>query len=271
MLTLFSTPTTAIEAMTWAIAFAVVQQTLELLALRSAMADQGVWAWPILRREFAGGSRLAQAVTDGLLRYPNILGVLVIRLGAALLVFVAPPLPCLLIMLATTLLISIRWRGTFNGGSDSMTMIILSALTIDVAFGDSNPMVGLACVWYVALAAVNSYALAGFAKLRESTWRSGAALGVFVNTSVHGPLARGRSVLRRRVPARVISWVVLALECGFPLVLVDPAWCYGFITLALAFHIANAYVFGLDRFLFVWVATYPALLCCSGSGLPGAG
>ena len=32
---------------------------------------------------------------------------------------------------------------------------------------------------------------------------------------------------------------------------------------ALGFHLANVYAFGLNRFLFAWLAAYPALYYCS--------
>jgi hypothetical protein len=41
--------------------------------------------------------------------------------------------------------------------------------------------------------------------------------------------------------------------------------CVAIVAVALAFHIANVYVFGLNRFVWAWAATYPALYFCSRS------
>jgi hypothetical protein len=59
--------------------------------------------------------------------------------------------------------------------------------------------------------------------------------------------------------ARAGAWTVLALECAFPLVLVVPGAAWVLLPAAAAFHLANAIVLGLDRFLWAWLAAYPAL------------
>jgi len=252
------TPAFALELTRLAIAIAVVQQSVELLALRRAMADDGVWAWSVLRRDFAGAPA---GLADAVLGYRGTIAILVLRLAAAAAVPVAPALPCLLVMLATSLLVALRWRGSFNGGSDAMTITVLLATSIAAAF-EGSPAIQLGCVWYIALISVHSYLIAGLVKLRAPAWRTGAALGIFVAGAVHGPPPRA-TALARPGTARLLSWTMIALECLFPLALLDPRICAAFIALALPFHVANAYVFGLDRFVFAWVATYPALLYCS--------
>jgi hypothetical protein len=232
------TPAFALELTSLAVAIAVVQQSVELLALRRAMADDGVWAWSVLRREFVG---VPAGLADAVFGYRGTLAVLTLRLAAAAAVPVAPALPCLLVMLATTLLVALRWRGSFNGGSDAMTITVLLAASVAGAFPGSDA-VQLGCLWYVALVSVHSYVIAGLVKLRAPA---------------------GAAVFARPGIARAVSWTMIALECLFPLALLDPWICAGFIALAVPFHVVNAYVFGLDRFVFAWVATYPALLYCS--------
>lgn len=252
------TPAFALELTSLAVAIAVVQQSVELLALRRAMADDGVWAWSVLRREFVG---VPAGLADAVFGDRGTLAVLTLRLAAAAAVPVAPALPCLLVMLATTLLVALRWRGSFNGGSDAMTITVLLAASVAGAFPGSDA-VQLGCLWYVALVSVHSYVIAGLVKLRAPAWRDGSALSIFVAGSVHGAPA-GAAVFARPGIARAVSWTMIALECLFPLALLDPWICAGFIALAVPFHVVNAYVFGLDRFVFAWVATYPALLYCS--------
>ena len=53
---------------------------------------------------------------------------------------------------------------------------------------------------------------------------------------------------------------MLAFECSAPIVLVDPTVCVAWLAIGAAFHLVNAVVFGLDRFLWTWLAAYPALL-----------
>jgi hypothetical protein len=71
---------------------------------------------------------------------------------------------------------------------------------------------------------------------------------------------RLRAVLSRPGPARLAAWAMLGFECGFPLALVDPVLCGALLAAGACFHLANAIAFGLDRFLWAWLAAYPALL-----------
>ena len=56
-----------------------------------------------------------------------------------------------------------------------------------------------------------------------------------------------------------MSWAVMLFEIAFPLTLVSkPSLMVG-LTISAAFHLANAVVFGLNRFCWTWLALYPAI------------
>ena len=135
------------------IAFAVVLQTLELLRIRQTFTEDGVWIWSTLREEFKIFPSFIRLPLDYLLDYPHFLIVLLARLLAAFLLFFFSHPAILLVMLFGTVLIALRWRGTFNGGSDYMTLILLISLSI-WSFFPSNPWVSLACVCYIAISAL---------------------------------------------------------------------------------------------------------------------
>ena len=116
------------------VALAVTLQTIELLQLHRVAANDGIWRWSTLARDWSALPRPLGAVVTQLLRARPFVALLVVRLAAALalgLFALTPwtaPLPALL--LVTTVLVQLRWRGTFNGGSDFMTLVILTALTV---------------------------------------------------------------------------------------------------------------------------------------------
>jgi len=56
------------------------------------------------------------------------------------------------------------------------------------------------------------------------------------------------------------SWAVMLFELLFPLALLHPAALVAALAGAALFHLANALLFGLNRFFWVWLAAYPALL-----------
>ncbi len=56
------------------------------------------------------------------------------------------------------------------------------------------------------------------------------------------------------------SWAILVFELAFPLAFASPIACTVLLCMGAAFHVANAITFGLNRFLWAWIAAYPALL-----------
>ena len=115
---------------------------------------------------------------------------------------------------------------------------------------------------WIAAQSVLSYFMAGLAKARHSRWWSGAAVQALFSSD-------GPYVLLHGVRALAASpGICAALGCGlvlfeltFPVVLLLPfAAKVALLALALLFHLANAAILGLNRFIWAWAATYPALL-----------
>ena len=63
---------------------------------------------------------------------------------------------------------------------------------------------------------------------------------------------------------RAMSWGVMGFELAFPLTLLwTPALVAGLVV-AGTFHLANACLFGLNRFFWTWLSAYPAILWLQG-------
>jgi len=216
--------------MTWVghlISVAVILQSIEFFSIP-------VWRWQTLAPDFP-------KILAPVLGSHQLLNVL--RLAAAILAMYSPMPVALALMVVTTWLINVRWRGTFNGGSDFMTFHILLAWFVSsVAPGFEK-----ACLLYIAIQVILSYFVAGIAKLRNPEWRSGHALEIFLSRV---GLTPSKNV------CFILSWVLMVFEVLFPLALKLPL---PFVVMALFFHLANVYIFGLNRFFFAWLAGYPAL------------
>jgi hypothetical protein len=193
---------------------------------------------------------------DLFLPYRNFCVLLVARGAAAVAILFVPHAALFGFLLLSSLLISLRWRGSFNGGSDFMTLVVLTGLLA----AQWKPEAGL---WYIALQTVNSYFVAGVVKLRTASWRSGKALAGFAQTTIYDSPGAAAIFVRHPALARAASWVVIALECAFPLALAGPLPCAILLGGMFAFHLGNVHVFGLNRFALAWAATYPALFYCS--------
>jgi len=254
----------ALDWMAKIVSIAIVLQTVELLQIRKTFSDKGVWRWSTLRYEFEIFPSVVRWFLDSTLNYPNFITILLLRLFAAVAVFfVSSSSWGIVILLVCTFLILLRFRGTYNGGSDYMTLIILMALTV-AALSSGYPTVVLGCLWYVTIQLCLSYFVSGIVKLKRNNWWSGEALRAFIKSSNY---ESSRLLLRMVSNKSIImgfSWTAIAFECLFPISIFNTTAALVFICLGLLFHSTNFYIFGLNRFVFAWAAAYPALYYCSG-------
>jgi hypothetical protein len=234
-----------VEALRWCsrlVALSVALQTLELLNLR---------------RAFAPGGPLA------ILSKGDLSGPLVLQLALCAWVSIVGASPLLLALFASYWFVIARLGGPFNGGSDALTSLSLLMLGI-AALDPWQSVIMHGALAYLGVQTVFSYFVAGFAKLKEPGWRSGTALVHFASLPKYGVPARARALLAKPAGARALSWTVLLFECSFPCALLSPRSCLFYLLLGAGFHAANAQLFGLNRFLFSWLALYPLLWAMSG-------
>jgi hypothetical protein len=251
-------------ALTWSarlIGLAVTLQTVELLQLRRVYADDGIWRFQLLAREYDACPAPLRWLLRRALTFQTFTGLLWVNLVAALLVLLTGRLEPVPVLLGITLLSCVRWRGAFNGGSDAMTVVILSSLSAAALFPES-PSVRTGALAYIAVQTTLSYAIAGIAKLQQARWRNGQALAALAQTAYATP-ALVSERLRDPALARLCAWSIMGFECAFGLAWLDARICLLCIAAGALFHLSNAAILGLNRFLFAWLASYPALLYLS--------
>lgn len=244
------------------VSISIVIQTIELLLLRKQFSDDGIWQWRIVRGDFQNLPALVRIFLDFTLRMPNFVVVLWLRLFAAIAFPFFASLVLAIVLLLTTLLISVRWRGAFNGGSDSMTLVVLTGLLIATTATSSIEPV-LAGIIYIAIQSVLSYFIAGVSKLKFRHWRDGSVLVRFLDAGSYRVPPSLRNVLQTPTAAVSCCWAILIFELLFPFALLDWRICLAFLCAGTLFHLGNNLVFGLNRFFFAWLATYPAIFWCS--------
>ena len=247
-------------------ALSLVVQTLEFLRLRGPLGPDGIWSFAVQQGDLAHAARPVRAAFAFLSRPPVHTAHLALRLAAAVLLPFGFGLPVSLFLFLGTLAILVRWRGAFNGGSDFMTVAVTTALVIaDIGAAIGKTETGAAAaLWYVAVHAISSYFVSGAVKLLDPDWRSGRALPIFLDGGVYGPLPPD-SLFRRRPAAIACTWGFILWECAFPLALLAPEIAAVFCAVALVFHLLVFRFFGLNRFVFAWAATFPAIVYAAGS------
>lgn len=151
-----------------------------------------------------------------------------------------------------------RFDGPYNGGADRMGLLILFGLT---AAHLAPPGLGReAALGYVAAQAILSYFISGRVKLENPDWRSGRALADVFRFSAYPVAEDLRGLAARRTLLLSASWAVMVFEALFPLSLASAATLYAALAIAALFHLANAVLFGLNRFFWVWIAGYPSII-----------
>lgn len=239
------------------LAFSVALQSLELLRARESFSEKGIWRWDILRKDFRFPSLL-----DFPMRHLSSLLRIQLCCAALLLALPTPNALFVFLMFFVSLLISIRWRGAFNGGADSMTLIGLLFLGVAL-IGADHPLIIRGALWYFAIQCLLSYFLSGLAKIMKSDWRDGKAFQDFLRLRQYGAPAWAAKLSSSQSFCFFGAWLVMGFELASPLSLLDSKFALLFIGAALVFHLLNFWLIGLNRFLWAWLAAYPALYFCS--------
>lgn len=159
----------------------------------------------------------------------------------------------------STWLFSFRWRGTFNGGSDFMGLILTGTLFV-LSFSPNHSTLLRAGLAYIAVQSITSYFIAGLVKIKNQGWRTGTALrDFFLAPPLPAPLWMQKWIHKDFI-IHVLAWSVLIFELSFPMIFIFPQWKVFYILTAFLFHLGNFYFFRLNRFVWAWLATYPAIL-----------
>ncbi len=228
----------------------VVFQSVEILASRHGHASLCAGNRPL------GFSK--QWLTAKMIVRLALASVLICGFGKYL--SVIEPVFYLSLIISTAGLI-LRFGGPLGGGSDSMLFQVLIGLLV-ASFSVANPGLTRIGLGWIAAQSVLSYFLAGAAKLRNKNWRRGIALEHLLRSS--GPyvlFAPARNLAGSKKMCIAASWAIILFELVFPVVLLLP-WEGKLVLLSagMFFHITNAAVLGLNRFIWAWAATYPAVL-----------
>lgn len=262
----------AVRAFELLLGWSLALQSLEYL--RIVRLDR-VNDWALLRREIPTRPAWVRPLLDALLSPRSYRVLIALRLVLAVMLVLGLMsgglgLAGAALLFAIALVLLLRWRGAFNGGSDFMTLVGLTGLLMAHVVGAFKGMeLGWrAGLWYIALQSLTSYFMSGWVKLLHPSWRTGRALPQFLDTGIYGPLA-AHSVYRRPAVALAVSWSFTVWEGLFPLALLDVRLAALFCAVASVFHFLVFRFFGLNRFFWAWMTSYPAILWAASQRFSG--
>jgi hypothetical protein len=255
----------SITAFARLLALSLVIQTVEAISLTRRQDVRDLWDWTIQRNDLGHASVLVQKLFAFLFKDQIHFINLILRLCAALSLVIAPHAVAAIFLFISTVILLIRWRGAFNGGSDFMTLVTVTGLLIGTCASSFVDLITAwsAAFWYVTIHSVSSYFMSGAVKLLNQHWRRGSALTHFLDGGLYGPLKK-QSLFKNPLIAKGASWAFILWEISFPSVLFDVDLAIIYCVVAFIFHLLVFRFFGLNRCVWAWVATFPAILYCAG-------
>ena len=247
---------------------AVLLNVVEMLYSRRDYDNGGMYDWTVLKSGYPLFIRPRfEGLFDVLFGFRGVVANLLLQfalvgLSAALLVrgetTVLPSGGLLVLILAN------QFRNAYGmDGADQMTVIVLAALFV-AGLVPGAILLPKACLWFICLQSTLSYLTAGVYKAVARGWRSGSSLTLIMSTEGYGRPDLSRLLQRHPSLGRNLSWLLIAFECLFFLVLVvGPIGALLFIIGGVVFHLLNATIMGLNNFFWAFTATYPAVWWCS--------
>lgn len=161
-------------------------------------------------------------------------------------------------LLVTAIMLIQRFQGPYNGGSDTMTVLVLLCLWLS-HLAPSRYWQEIA-LGYLAVQLTLSYFQSGWVKVVNPEWRSGRALQQVFAFSAYPVSESVRLWAGRLQVLRAMSWSVMVFELLFPLALLNQTLLIVALIFASLFHLANACLFGLNRFFWIWPAAFPVII-----------
>lgn len=262
-----------VETYKWMSAFMslyLILDSAEKLSIYREYSDEGVFSWKALQNIhfFSKRSKRVKQGLNFIFDNPRWTGILFLRSILSLLLLIVPftsPLtPVILVLLVTFgLLVNLRNYSIGAETQNRVGLMILITIMLYTLFPTS--IVGKVGLWFVSLQSCFSYFTAGYTKLLQKDWRKGNAILLILG---YDSLIENKKLYsifdRHKIYAIILCWITIIMECTFPIILIyGKPILYFYLIWGLLFHVLIAIVLRINLFVWVWLATYPALIFIS--------
>ncbi len=237
--------------------------SLEQLSDPEILADDHLLGWNVTRLRGPKLWRDHSAPAEKILAYPQILSVFGARAlsGTSLLLHgISRSQRGVLCGFMSVSSYASQTRMVYGfDGSDHFAFLNYACSALEKLYSH-DPRAREEIALFLALQSSLSYLVAGASKLMSPSWRDGSAIPGIFRTSTYGDAGFHDAVRDRPWLAKAVAWGTIAGELAFPLALVAPApVARGLMAAGAGFHLGNARFMGLNRFLWSYCATYPAV------------
>lgn len=244
------------------LSWAMMLQGAEIFYLTKQKQFLKVWSLANLRGDLSRGLPFSNSMISWLFSVATVRLFAILQLMAAMMGVFHPHLSVFVILFFTHLYLCLRFRGTFNGGSDMMTFVVLTGILVaQGAVTEKWQQLGLI---YIALHCFFSYLKAGIVKVVNSDWKKGLALPAFLDRSIYLDMKKISAWLQQKTILKIcLCWLVIVFELSIVGILVFPRLAPLYFIAALMFHFSIYIAFGLNRFFWIWLSAWPSMLYVS--------
>ena len=235
----------------------------QTIANRRLFEPKGSLEWRLVRQYFGvspgacSGSPTVSfdsdvAVSMGVLKCGSSVGAIIM-----VLVGLSPVIPLVGLVVSNAVL-TIRAPFGATGADHMGNVLCFSALLAAIV---PSPLATTACLGFIALQASLAYVTAGMGKIVHRGWRDGSVLREVLLSDAWGNERVARFIRGHERWPGAMARLVLAAELCFPILLFVP-WEFAVagLMVGVAFHVFIAIVLGLNTFLWIFPATYPAIM-----------
>lgn len=241
----------------------------EGIAACSHYANDAVLGWPLLKqRSRLHGDGTVAALLGVVFRHPGIIVMHWVWLLAALVLFFTTSHPvirpaALFVLFVIQALVHVRQFCVALVGGDRMRLLLLGALTLREIAPDGE-LATRATLLFIGANCTLAYFVAGLYHLPMAEWRAGRALIGVLRHPFYGDPKAADWLARHLWVCRTLTWGALVLEAGFPLALLGGAQTMmPALAATLLMHLAIGHLMGLPRFVWAFLAAYPAVIFTS--------
>jgi hypothetical protein len=240
------------------ISLAMILQGAELLQMLKSPSILKIWSRDNLIKEMRLGLPVPHTWVETLASNSSLPLLAWVEIGIGIVAFIHPSAFAFFILFLAHFLACVRFRGSINGGSDSMTVMILIGMIIAFLFKKES-FAGFGLI-FISINLLLSYLKAGIAKARIQEWRDGAALPLFLEQSFFADIrGYGKQLASKPALTKYTCWAVIAIELGLVISPLVPSFLPLIFAVVVLFHFAIYYAFGLNRFFWVWIAAWPSV------------
>jgi hypothetical protein len=140
-------------------------------------------------------------------------------------------------------------------GADQMAAIVLFCLLIKNLIPTAEYIAEI----FLIVQLILSYVVSGIAKLASRHWRDGSAIVMILSTNSFG-IGKLNWLTQNKSLAKFICLSVILFEISWVVLPLNSYVAVTFVTLGMLFHLANAYLMGLNLFVWSFAAAYPLVL-----------